>query len=326
MKRRLVLLLGLVMALSLVIAPAATAHGNKHHPAPLPSRIDLPDGFQPEGITSGLSRHWAGSTKLYVGSLADGAIWRGSVKTGKGKILVAGVAGQAALGLHIDWRGRLWVAGGDNQTIRVYSTRTGRLLKTYTFPTTGFLNDLVITRSGVYATDSVNQQLAVVPFGKWSTHSRHAWGRLPATSKAKVTPLSGDIAYTTGFNANGIVAKGGWLILVQSNTGLLFRVNPRTGVAKAIDTHGYSVLNGDGLVLRGRWLYVVRNQNNLVAVLRLGFGLKSARLVGEITSPGLDIPTTATFAAGKLWAVNARFTTAPTATTEYWITKLKVKP
>lgn len=325
MKRRFVLFLGLVMALSLVLVPTAAANGGKHTPTPLPTRIDLPDGFQPEGITSGLSGRFGPSSKLYVGSLANGAIWRGSAKTGTGSILVPGVAGQAALGLHLDWRGRLWVAGGANKTIRVYSTKTGALLRTYTFPTAGFLNDLVITRSGVYATDSLTQQLAVVPFSRWSKHSRHAWGRLPASTKAKVVPLTGAIAYAAGFNANGIVAKGGWLILVQSNTGLLFRVNPRTGFAKAITTT-YSVLNGDGLVLRGQWLYVVRNQNNLVAVLKLGWHLKTARLVGEITSTGLDIPTTATFAAGKLWAVNARFTTAPTPTTEYWITKLNVKP
>ena len=235
-------------------------------------------------------------------------------------------SGQAALGLEVDWRGRLWVAGGGSKTIRVYNAKTGALLRSYPFPTTGFINDLVVTRKGVYATDSLNQQLAVVPFRKWSHRSRHAWGKLPAVDKAKVIPLGGEIAYQAGFNANGIVAKSGWLVLVQSNTGLLFRVNPRTGNAKAIDTHGYSVQNGDGLVLRGRWLYVVRNQNNLVAVLRLGSHLRSARLLGEITSPGLDIPTTATFAVGKLWAVNARFTTPATPTTPYWITKLKVKP
>lgn len=326
MKRRLVLLLGLVMAVSLVIVPTAAANGGKHVPAPLPNRINLPDGFQPEGITSGPSSRFGFSTKLYVGSLVDGAIWRGSARTGTGKILVPGVAGQSALGLHIDWRGRLWVAGGANKTIRVYSTKTGALLRTYTFPTAGFLNDLVITRSGVYATDSVTQQLAVVPFGRWSIHSRHPWGKLPATTKAKVKPLTGAIVYAAGFNANGIVSQHGWLILVQSNTGLLFRVNPRTGASAAIDTHGYSVLNGDGLVLRGSWLYVVRNTDNLVAVLKLGWHLKTARLVGEITSTGLDVPTTATFAAGKLWAVNARFTTTPTPTTQYWITKLKVKP
>ncbi len=326
MKRRLVLLLGLVMALSLVIVPTAAATGGKHVPAPLPGRIDLPNGFQPEGITSGPSSRFGMSNRLYVGSLVDGAIWRGNARTGKGSILVPGVGGRSALGLHIDWRGRLWVAGGANQTIRVYSTRTGKLLRTYTFPTAGFLNDLVITRSGVYATDSFNQQLAVVPFGKWTAHSRYAWGRLPARTKAKTVPLTGAIVYGAGFNANGIVAQHGWLILVQSNTGLLFRVNPRTGATVAIDTNGYSVLNGDGLVLRGSWLYVVRNTDNLVAVLKLGWHLRKASLVGEITSAGLDVPSTATFAAGKLWAVNARFTTAPTPTTPYWITKLKVKP
>ena len=98
-------------------------------------------------------------------------------------------------------------------------------------------------------------------------------------TKAKVLPLTGaDITYGAGFNGNGIVAKYGWLIMVKSNTGQLFRINPRTGASKLIDTHGYSVANGDGLVLRGRWLYVVRNQNNLVAVLKLGLRLKSARL------------------------------------------------
>ncbi len=327
MKRRLALLLGLIMALSLVIVPAASANGPKHKPAPLPAQIDLPNGFQPEGIGSGLSKKWGQSNKLYVGSLADGAIWRGSARTGTGSILVPGVAGQMALGLHVDWRGRLWVAGGANKTIRVYNAKTGALLRTYTFPTAGFLNDLVITRKGVYATDSFTQQLAVVPFGKWSTHSHHAWGKLPATTKAKVLPLTGaDITYGADFNGNGIVAKYGWLIMVKSNTGQLFRINPRTGASKLIDTHGYSVANGDGLLLRGRWLYVVRNQNNLVAVLKLGLLLKSARLLGEITSPGLDVPTTATFAAGKLWAVNARFTTPPTPTTPYWITKLRVHP
>lgn len=312
MKARLILLLGLVMGLSLAIAPAVAAHGsNGHHR--LPSTIDLPDGWRPEGITAG-----RGAT-FYVGSLADGAIWKGNFRTGRGKVFVPGVAGQVAVGVEYDWRnGRIWVAGGGTGDVRAYSARTGKLLRTYHFAATpSFLNDLVVTRTGVYVTDSLNQQLDVIPLG------RH--GKLPKPEKAFVLPLTGDIKFQAGFNANGIVAKSGWLILVQSNTGLLFRVNPRTGFAKAITTT-YSVLNGDGLVLRGQWLYVVRNQNNLVAVLKLGWHLKTARLVGEITSTGLDIPTTATFAAGKLWAVNARFTTAPTPTTEYWITKLKVKP
>ena len=70
---------------------------------------------------------------------------------------------------------------------------------------------------------------------------------------------------------------------------------------------------------------MVRNQDDLVAVLKLGKGLATATKVAELTSTDLDIPTTATFAAGRLWVVNARFSTPPTATTEYWITRLTGK-
>jgi sugar lactone lactonase YvrE len=308
MKRRLILSLGLVLAFTLVAVPTVAAHGNGHHQKPLPTQIDLPVGFQPEGLTS------SPSGKLYVGSVATGAIWAGSSKTGVGAVIVPGMAGRSAAGLHLDWRGRLWVAGASNGTIRVYDPRTGTLLKEYVFPTAAFVNDLVITHTAVYATDSLNQQLLVVPIGKR--------GKLVDPSKATTRPLTGDLAYTMGFNANGIVANGRSLILVQSNTGLLFKVNPKTGSTEAIDTHGYLVTNGDGLVLSGRNLYVIRNRDNLVAVLRLSKSGASARLVRTLTSPNLDIPTTGAFAGGKLWVVNARFGTPSPATAEYWITRL----
>ena len=37
----------------------------------------------------------------------------------------------------------------------------------------------------------------------------------------------------------------------------------------------------------------------------------------------LDIPTTLAEQGNRLYAVNARFTTPPTSTTEYWVTKLE---
>ena len=313
MKRRLILFFGLVMGLSLALAPAVAAHGPSGHHR-LPSRIDLPDGWQPEGITAG-----RGAT-FYVGSLADGAIWKGDFRSEHGKVFVPGVVGRVAAGVEYDWRnGRIWVAGGPTGDVRVYSARSGKLLQTYHFAAApAFLNDLVVTRHGVYVTDSFNQQLDVIPLG------RH--GKLPAPDEAFSLPLTGDIHFQAGFNANGIVAKSGWLILVQSNTGLLFRVNPRTGDARTIDLGTDSVLNGDGLELHGRTLYVVRNQSNLVAVFRLGEGLKSARLLGELTSTGLDFPTTAAFSLGRLWVVNARLNTPPTPTTQYWITRLPARP
>lgn len=325
MTRRLSLILGLISALLLTTVPVVGAHdgdrsgehiGRFTASVTLPGRIDLPTGFRPEGITSGFHG------RLYVGSVANGAIWRGNARTGEGRVLVAGVEGRQAAGLHLDWRGRLWVAGANNHTVRVYNALTGRLLRTYEFPTAGFINDLVITRRAVYATDSNNAQLAVIPLGRF--------GRLPAPSAAELLPLTGEFALQAGFNANGIVAKGGWLILVQSNTGLLFRVDPQTGATRRIDTGGYSVTNGDGLALRNGKLYVVRNQNNLVAVLNLGADLLSASLAGEITSPAppnnLDVPTTATFALDQLWVVNARFGVADPGSQPFWITRLPTTP
>ena len=230
--RLIAVLLSLVLLLTAAVAPVAANGGGKGGGGGLPTRIDLPDGFQPEGIES-----WG--SHLYAGSLVDGAIWKADARTGKGRILVPGVAGRgrgraaprspgAALG-------RWWTDPDDPRLQGLERSAAPDLH----VPDDGLLNDLDITRNAVYATDSLNQQLAVVPLGRW--------GKLPPSSAAKTMPLSGDIQYTTGFNANGIAARGGYLILVQSNTGLLFRVNPRTGQAKLIDTGGYSVTNGDGL-------------------------------------------------------------------------------
>lgn len=187
-------------------------------------------------------------------------------------------------------------------------------------PWRGFLNDVAVTRDAVYVTDSVlaNQHLAVVPLG--------LGGALPDPSAAFTLPLTGDLSYSAGFNANGIASSRGWLLIVQSNEGLLFRVDPRTGATTRVDTGGYPLTAGDGLEVRGSTLHVVRNQLRLVAMLRLGAGLRSATLLGEVTSAGLDVPTTATPAAGQLWAVNARFGTPVTPDTEYWITRLPARP
>jgi hypothetical protein len=294
------LFMGLVAASAAGAAPA-------HSGGMFPTRIDLPDGFAPEGITTGHA------TTVYVGSLANGAIWQGDARTGEGSILVPGVEGRVAVGVEYDAaRQVLWVAGGATGTIRAYDTRTGDLLATYTFDA-GFLNDLVLTRDAVYATDSMMQQLAVVPL---------SGQELPDPEAATTLPLTGDLEYVEGFNANGIVATRGFLLVVQSNTGLLFRVDPSTGETVQVDLGGYPLTNGDGLELRGSRLFVVRNMDNLIAEIRLGRHLTTGTFVRELTSPDFDVPTTATFAAGRLWVVNARFGTAPTPNTEYWITQV----
>lgn len=297
----------LLLLAGLGLAPAAAAA------PPFPETVSLPDGFAPEGIESGRG------TTFFVGSLAGGAVYRGDLRTGDGSVLVP-ADDTVAVGLFYETaRDRLWVAGGATGELRVYDASGGRLLETYVFPDAGFLNDVTIARHAVYATDSVNPQLAVVPLGPG--------GRLPSPSDAGTLPLTGDITYREGFNANGIVsAQGGrWLVLVQSNTGRLFRVDPVTGVTRGIALGGADLVNGDGLELRGRTLYAVQNRDNQVAAVTLGPSLLSGTVRSVITDADLDVPTTVTVTAGRLWAVNARFGTAPTPTTEYDVVRLPLR-
>ncbi|QIK66131.1 superoxide dismutase [Nocardioides sp. HDW12B] len=303
------------LATALLLAPATVASTGAAQAAPgsgtagpTPDRIELPRGWQPEGITTD-------GQKLYVGSLATGAILRANPRTGTTSVLPRSATGKPAVGVEADRRrGVIWVAGGEAGEIRAQSAASGRVLATYPLPTAmRFVNDLVVTRDAVYATDSMNQELAVVRLdGK----------QVPASGPAELLPLTGDLVYGAGFNANGIVASGGYLVLVQSAKGLLFRVDPLTGDTEQIDLGGYLVTNGDGLEIDGDRLYVVRNRDNLIAVVDLAADLLSREVTDELTSDDVDVPTTVALLRGSLYAVNARFGNPSPATADYWITRL----
>jgi hypothetical protein len=307
MKRRVSAVLALSLAMSLVAAPASAAR-------PFPDQINLPNGWAPEGITAGTG------TTVYVGSLATGAVLKADVRTGNTSALVPG-GSPPAVGVEYDARAnRLWVAGGPTGQVRVYDASSGAPLETYTFSPAGFLNDLVVTDSAVYVTDSGFKHLDVIPLGED--------GALPDPSEATMLPLSGDFQLVAGqFNANGIVATRGWLIVVNSFTGKLFRVDPATGNATEIRLGpGVDVGFGDGLEVHGGTLYVVQNQLNRVAVFALGPRLAVALRLGILTSNSLAVPTTAAWVAGSLYAVNARFGTPVTPDTSYWVTTLPARP
>src|SRR5438093_7995617 len=86
---------------------------------PFPDVVPLPPGFQPEGIATGRG------TTFYVGSISTGAVYRGDLRTGTGSVLVQGGSGTAAIGLGIDGRNRLFVAGGATGKAFVYDATTG---------------------------------------------------------------------------------------------------------------------------------------------------------------------------------------------------------
>ena len=103
-------------------------------------------------------------------------------------------------------------AGKHEPEIRVYDADSGDALATYTFPETAdwFINDLVVTRRAVYATDSRNRELLVV--GSCPTEGS------PAREATSILPLTGDFDVQAGTGLNGIVASRGRLIAIQGAT------------------------------------------------------------------------------------------------------------
>lgn len=301
----------------LAVSPAVDASPGGQS-GDFPARIDVPNGFFPEGIEDGRG------TSFFVGSLLDGTILRGDFRTGSSAVFVAGTPGSAAAGIAYEARhDRIWVAGGGPQLIgngdlRVYDASSGALLATYQPPGVGLLNDVAVTRNAVYVTDSGFPQLVVIHLGPD--------GSLPPPSAARFLPIGGDMLQAPGINLNGIVAKNGVLLVANSTTGKLFRVDPATGIADRLDLGGADLSYPDGLELLGHKLYVVRPFDNRVTLISLRAGLTSGVVLGHLTDPSLDIPSTATVAAGRLWAVNLRFTTPVEPTTPYWITQLSLRP
>jgi sugar lactone lactonase YvrE len=299
--RRITLLTVWTALAAIVLAAPLGAGGG------FPERIALPDGFRPEGIAIG-----QGGT-FYVGSIPSGAIYRGNLRTGEGSVFIPGAAtGRAAIGVEFD-HGLLFVAGGGTGKGFVYSARSGDLLATHTFftptaPGQTFVNDVAVARGGAYFTDSRRPFLYRV-----------------GEDGVTAIPLSGDIVYDPAVNnANGIEATpdGKTLIIVQSNTGKVFTVDPESGRTDEIVLNE-PVMRGDGLLLDGRTLYVVQNRDNKVAVVRLEHDLSSGTVTTHLTDLDFDVPTTIDEFGNRLYAVNARFTTPRTPETDYWVAQFR---
>jgi sugar lactone lactonase YvrE len=277
---------------------------------PFPDRIDLPNGFMPEGITIG-----PGAT-AYLGSRANGDIFVVNLRTGESQV-ISGLGPVPSVGLKISNQGYLFVAGGSTGTGRVINIETGEF-QTYEFtdPPTTFVNDVVLTRDFAWFTDSQQAQLYGVPLSPSGT---------PGDDFVTL-PLTGDWVQIAGMtNANGIAQTPNRKALLVVNTAAasLFRVDPATGIATLVNLGGYTLTNGDGLLVRGTTLYVVQNRLNQVAVFKINADGTSGELVDILESDDFDVPTTVAAFGNSLYLPNARFNTVPDpATAEYWITRI----
>lgn len=262
--------------------------------APFPSSIPLPDDFQPEGITVG-----PGDT-FYVGSLIDGDIYRGDLSTGEGAPFVD-VTGRAAVGMQTDVRrGLLWVAGGPTGHAYVYDLRDGSTVADLVLaPPGSLINDVAVTRTAAYFTDTFAATIYEVPIGPRG---------LGEPSPITVTGPAGAVG---GFGLNGIKASPDGRVLVVNHTGLgiLATVDPVTGESREIDLGGDSLVpdTADGLILEGHTAWVVENFANTLVEVALAPDYASGRIVSRTTDPLFRVPTTVAAFGSRLALVNGRF-------------------
>ncbi|CAM9164405.1 unnamed protein product, partial [Hapterophycus canaliculatus] len=230
--------------------------------------IDLPNGFYPEGITNG--EGWT----AYVGSLQTGNIWKGDLETGEGQVMELSAPGPA-VGLDYDRRsGYLFVAGGPVGTARVYDEHFG-LVADLALAEEGdstFVNDVIITKTAAFFTDSFQRKMYKVDL------DRHSGALVGGEGGVHTIMLSENVPVVEGaFNTNGVEAvdDGSKLIVVNSFSQQLYTIDPDTGVAVLVDLGGELLpgAGGDGLVLRKNTLWIVDNSIEQVIEVSLSADL-----------------------------------------------------
>lgn len=280
-----------------------------------PDVISLP--VNPEGIAVG-----TGST-FYVGNLVSGgAIYHGDLRTGD-IALLRPADGKATLGLKFDDRsGYLFAARGGTGWATVIDAATGatvvdmQVAPTASATAPSFVNDVIVTRTAAYFTDSRRPVLYRVPLGAGG-ELLGGFDVLPLTGdfvQGPITctlPVIGGAARPGPLFANGIEATpdGQWLIVNSLANGRLYRVDPASGEAIGIDLGVGDVCLADGNVLAGRTLYVMENLANRIAVVELSRDYLSGTITRYITGT-VPMTTMARF-GNSLYAVTAGFTFLP---------------
>ena len=280
---------------TLVAAGQASAQTGTAQTFPLPGEEVYPEGVAYQPATG----------DFFVGSTQNGAVFRGNVGepgVEAETLLEPGADGRdMAIGMKVDDQGLLFVAGGETGRMFVYDTNTGELVDRFdNGADMTFVNDVALTPDGsAFFTDSMNPELyRVFPDGS---------GGYEAESYLNFDGTPAE--YGEGFNLNGIAATpdGRYLIVINSTSGRLFRIDTQSKEVVGIDTGGADLTNGDGILLLGRTLYVVRNQHELIVPVELSPDYASGTAGEGFTYDSFMYPTTIAAYDGRLLAVNSQF-------------------
>lgn len=276
------------------------------------SSLPLPmDAAYPEGVAVDPV-----SGKIYLNSASTGFLVRVDPVSGSAEVVAdplkrtpeeLQLPGSYALGLKVDAQGRAWVAGGRSGSAHVINSHTGQTLARLTTPpTTGLLNDVVLTENSAFFTDTRRPML-----WRASTDSLND-GPLEPWLSLENSP----IAYGEGANLNGIAASqdGKYLIVVHMGHGKLFRISTEDRQIEEIMIHGGSLEGGDGLLIHGDRLFVVRQPAQEIVALKLSDDLLHAQEIKRISSPVLKWPATLAISGDRLIVGNSQLNQRPSNT------------
>jgi streptogramin lyase len=263
----------------------------------IPPQLEYPEGIAVDA-----------QGRLYLASALDGTVLRmgpdgGSAQVilGPGKLVpMPSEIFPVALGVKLDALGRLWILGGRTGQIFVLNPDSGVLLAKLAVPSQGItLNDGVILPGAAYITDTAQPFLWRVALDGAAIGQPEPWIDFKGTV----------LAYGPGRNLNGIVAdaSGRFLIVIQMDKGLLFRIDTATKAITSVEVGGGPITNGDGLVLDGQTLYLARQAEGEIVTLRMSTDFSSASVVSRFRDPALGWLGTAVKAGDRLLVVNSQF-------------------
>lgn len=254
----------------------------------------------PEGVTCDPA-----SGNFFVGSTADGTIYRGNVRSSAGAAAVflpGGADGREAVtGLKLDGRGRLFAAGRRTGRAFVYDATSGDLIKAFETPQaeSTLINDVAVTTDAAYFTDSFRPILFRVPLTEDEVGEMEPWLDLRGTA----------IAYGSGFNLNGIAATpdGRFLLTVHYDAGELYRIDTEDKTVTRVDLGGETLPTADGILLDGQTLYVVLGGPEEIVPVSLSEDLARGEVGDGFADPSFRDPTTiAASGDGRLLVVNSQ--------------------